>query len=208
MNIYNLCADIKDTDAGKPSAFAVQGWCPVEKATVLHDLVELGQPRTIVEIGVFGGRSVIAMAMAAKTYGGTVHAIDPWAKGPCLEGKNSPENDAWWASVDLEAVHQHYLKALEHYDVVGSVRTMRMTDEFAITEFADEQIGMLHVDGNHSEEASMRYVRSWGPKVAKGGIIVMDDINWETQKATVEYLDKNYSALAKYGTWAYYRKDR
>ena len=72
--------------------------------------------------------------------------------------------------------------------------------------FADGSIGLLHVDGNHSAEVSMRYVGQWGPKVAPGGYLVMDDIDWASQAGTVALIEASYEPVRKEASWAIYRK--
>ena len=55
------------------------GWCSIAKGEFLVDLVLKHQPKVIVEIGVWGGRSLIPMASALKSLGeGIAYGIDPW----------------------------------------------------------------------------------------------------------------------------------
>ena len=42
------------------------GWCSVSKAFVLIDLIFQTQAQTIVEVGVWGGKSLVPMALALK----------------------------------------------------------------------------------------------------------------------------------------------
>jgi len=185
----------------------LQGWCPLEKAVALSDLVVEAKPESIVEIGVYGGRSAVPMALAAQTYGGVVHGVDPWSHAAALEGDVGSENAEWWGKLDLEAIYRGFLDGLCRFGVQDTVRVHRMTDTAALPLFADGSIGLLHVDGNHSAEVSMRYVEQWGPKVAPGGYLVMDDIDWATQADTVAFIERTYAPVRKESSWAIYRKE-
>ena len=44
----------------------LEGWCTDNKASILIDLILESKPTIIVEIGVFGGKSLVPMAFALK----------------------------------------------------------------------------------------------------------------------------------------------
>ena len=52
-------------------------------------------------------------------------------------------------------------------------------------------IDILHIDGNHSEEASFFDIVTYYPKVKSGGYIWFDDKNWATTKKAIDYLYEN-----------------
>ena len=181
------------------------GWCPLEKAEYLAALVRVSGARCIVEIGVYGGRSLVPMALAAEAHGGVVHAIDPWEVAASLEGDNGTENDAWWSQLDHEQIYREFLRGVESFGVGDTVRVLRMKDTEALARFPAGSIDLLHVDGNHSAAVSMRYVRQWGPKLVPGGYLVMDDIDWGTQRETVRLLAASYRTVKVEPTWAVYQ---
>jgi len=185
----------------------LQGWCPLEKAEALTRLVLEARPECIVEIGVYGGRSAVPMALAARTYGATVHGVDPWSHAAALEGDVGDENREWWGKLDLEGIYRGFLDGVRRFGVEDTLRVHRMTDTAALPMFADGSIGLLHVDGNHSAEVSMRYVEQWGPKIAPGGHLVMDDIDWQTQAETVAFIERTYAMVRRESSWAIYRKE-
>lgn len=184
---------------------SLPGWCPLDKAEYLAALVRVTGARCIVEIGVYGGRSLVPMALAAETHAGIVHAIDPWDVAASLEGNNGAENDAWWSHLDHEGIYREFLEGVDTFGVRDTVRVLRMKDTEALDRFADGAIDLLHIDGNHSAAVSMRYVRQWGPKLAPGGHLVMDDIDWATQRETVQLLAETYRTVKIAPTWAVYQ---
>jgi predicted O-methyltransferase YrrM len=79
------------------------GWCKPEKADILIDLVAELKPVLAVEIGVYGGASLIPIALAMRDYEcGRVIGIDPWRTEDCLKNMTRPENRKWWSSLNLD----------------------------------------------------------------------------------------------------------
>lgn len=183
------------------------GWCGLEKAEHLALLTLDAHPDLIVEIGVFGGKSLIPLALAAKQYGGKVVGIDPWMAGAALEGTNGEDNDKWWASLDYERVFSTCINDIQRFGVSENVTIMRCMDVDAIRTFLPESIGILHVDGNHSPEVSRRYIEQWGPLVKKGGYLIMDDTDWPSQAETVKLIESRFTLINSFPSWAVYRKE-
>src|ERR1700722_11542692 len=82
----------------------LEGWCSKEKASVLVDIVRAVMPKTIVEVGVFGGKSLIPMAFALKKNGfGNIYGIDPWLNAASIAGMEK-ENLEYWGRLDHEKI--------------------------------------------------------------------------------------------------------
>ncbi len=186
----------------------LHGWATVEKGLALAELVYATRAESSVEIGVFGGRGTISMALGHRAAGrGVVTAIDPWEAGAALEGENSPENDEWWQKIDYEEIFQHFVGALEACGLSGQCRILRKRSHDAVTLFEDESISVLHQDGNHSEKVSCAEVQSWGPKVGPGGYWVADDTDWPTTRRAQEMLlERGFRVIEDRGAWRVYQK--
>ena len=203
----SLKKTIASTRADSCTVYALPGWCTQEKAEALVDLVLQGGPgKLIVEIGVFGGSSFIPLGLAAKEAGSHAVGIDPWDNAVCLEGTNAPENDEWWSKVDLKRMHSIVEGAIILHSLTGHAETMVATDLDAIGRFSNGSIYLLHVDGNHSDQVSRRYIEQWGEKIEDGGYLVMDDIDWPSQAETVKLIEKLYDPVKITPKWAIYRK--
>lgn len=180
----------------------LEGWCSKEKATVLMELIDANKPQIIVEIGVFGGKSLIPMAFALKQNGsGITYGIDPWTPVASVAGLD-PVNGNWWAKVDHEGILQGLRLKIREFDLEKQVKLIRSTSADALP---IHHIDMLHVDGNHSEDASFLDVTKWVPMVRKGGLIILDDITWGatekfpgTTAKAVKWVDDRCTKLAEY----------
>ena len=168
----------------------MEGWCWEEKALALADLIIDTKPIWVVEIGVFGGKSLVPMAMALKENGsGIVCGIDPWKKDAALECAIDPENAKWWQECDLDAILKGCSESIWKHGLDDYTILTRCDAVLSSRTFVDGIVDILHIDGNHSEVVSMRDVTNWLPKVKPGGYIWLDDFHWPTvakAKATLD----------------------
>ena len=166
------------------------GWCSLEKARMLAGLIMREKPKTVVEIGVFGGKSLVPLALAVKQVdeGGMVYAIDPYTPAACAEGHDADDaNHRWWKEVPLAEVFTSLCQHLAQWHLWPWVRLLCAPAQRVCNVFDDTPIDVLHLDGNHSELASCRDVQLYGPRIRTGGWLWFDDTGWETtQKALRE----------------------
>lgn len=168
------------------SMVELEGWCSEQKASTLMELVFMMRPEKVVEIGVFGGKSLVPIAFALKEMDqGAVYGIDPWSAHASSEGMEGVNYD-YWSKVDHEAILQGLKQKIKKFRLEDHIVLIRKSSEEAPL---IEGIDILHIDGNHSEEASFLDVTKWVPLVRRGGIIIFDDINWATTAKAVEWLD-------------------
>lgn len=177
------------------SMLSLEGWCSSYKASLLIDLVLITNPQTIVEIGVFGGKSLIPMAYALRENGtgGKIYGIDPWSATASAQGMDGVNKD-WWSSVNHQKILDGLIQKMHQYGLEDQIQLIRKTSEDADPIM---DIGLLHIDGNHSEESCYLDVVKWVPLVKKGGIIVFDDIFWGTTTKAVQWLNEHCIKLAE-----------
>lgn len=161
-----------------------EGWLTVERAIEMYDLVRQVQPQYAVEIGVFGGRSLIAQAMALKDNGhGKIIGIDPWKKETAVEAQTDEASAAWWRdAVDYYKVHQGCMEAIWRFGLDAFVNIIRSTS----ADCADiiPRCDVMYIDGGHSEASSCLDVQLYLPKLKQNGWLWFDDTDWiSTQKA-------------------------
>jgi predicted O-methyltransferase YrrM len=156
----------------------------------LAQFILSNKPDILVEIGVFGGKSLIPMGIALKHLGkGIAYGIDPWKKEPTLEGEQNVDNRDWWSSVDLHDIHKGAVEGIWNNGLDNHVALIRSTSEACHGLFSN--IDLLHIDGNHSELVSVRDVRLYLPRVAVGGSIWFDDCEWPSTKQAQAILESH-----------------
>lgn len=179
----------------------LDGWCTRPKAAILIDIVTKARPQIIVEIGVWGGKSLVPMAAALKANGeGMIYGIDPWNNIDSLENVTNESNLAYWGYVDHEAVMQQLISKIQHFDLENHIELIRST---SVDAAPIQDIEILHVDGNHSEKTSYFDVTKWVPLMKSGGWIIFDDMTWYengvfTTARAVEWLNTNCIKFAEF----------
>lgn len=186
----------------------LDGWCTVEKGVRLTELIEEANADLSVELGVFAGRSAIAMAIGHQIVGkGHVVAVDAWDVAAALDGANDPKNDEWWAQIDMEAVYHRVVRAVDRLGLAPHCRIVRDYTERAAALLADGSVAILHQDSNHSEKVSVAEIELWTPKLRPGGLWVMDDSNWPTmQRARALLMERGFAVIEDHGSWQVCRK--
>lgn len=190
---------ILQTDKIKQDAFkkmtALEGWCTHSKASILIDIITMTRPKRIVEIGVWGGKSLVPMACALKANNyGKIYGIDPWSSQESAKGQEGA-NQQFWSKVDHISVMQGLQQKIKQFDLNDRIKLIRKTSEDA------EPIGsidILHIDGNHSVEAALIDLNKWVPYVKRGGFIIFDDMYWAGRREPVDWLNENCVKLKEF----------
>lgn len=190
----------------------LEGWCAEDKASVLIDIILKLKPTTIVEIGVFGGKSLVPMACALQVnQGGVIYGIDPWSAEASMEEVHNKDNKHYWSIVDHRGIMNGLMSKIEQLNLTDHIELIESTSENAPLIY---DIDILHVDGNHSDKTSFYDVNKWVPLVRKGGWIIFDDMKWheegvDTTARAVAWLDANCRKFAEFTdvcTWGIWIK--
>jgi len=202
---YEYVVPLEDPALVKKRGFAfmnqLEGWCSREKGSLLMDLVLKVKPEVVVEIGVWGGKSLVPMAAALQgNRMGRIYGIDPWSNIASIEEVLHPDNKAFWGRVDHEAVMQRLVQKIKEFGLQDHITLIQKTSEDAPLIY---DIDILHIDGNHSEKTSYDDVRKWVPLVKSGGWIIFDDMSWYengvfTTAKAVSWLNENCIKLAEF----------
>lgn len=160
-------------------------WCDVAKAQTLAAIVVALRPRLVCEVGVWTGGSMIPMLLALRaveTLEREAHglaarrravAIDAWSAEASCVGQGDADRQ-WWGSVDHDAALHTFLARLDAHEVRQLCDVVRAPSDRATV---PDAIDLLHLDGNHGEQA-VGDVDRFATAVVPGGILVLDDLGW------------------------------
>jgi predicted O-methyltransferase YrrM len=172
----------------------LEGWCSQEKSMLLYTLIREYKPTTAVEIGVYGGSSIIPIAAGLKDNGfGAVYGIETWSGETAIKYRTNIANDFWWMSINLEEIKERFLRFIVDHRLCDAVKLIECSSDVCSTLF--DKIDFLHIDGGHSAFGSTKDVVNYASRVPPGGIIVYDDINWSSTSAGLEVLRDSCSLL-------------
>ena len=127
-------------------------------------LVSELKPKLIVELGTHSGDSYFAFCQTVKEaqLDTTCYAVDTWT-GDVQAG--------WYGPEIYQSVATRNKALYSEFSYL-----LRSTFDNAVSQFSDESIDLLHIDGLHTYEACKHDYETWLPKVKKGGVILFHDI--------------------------------
>ncbi|MEU1902519.1 class I SAM-dependent methyltransferase [Nocardiopsis dassonvillei] len=159
------------------AAEAAKGFMPTDEGTALFETaVAYAQVGPIVEIGTYCGKSTIFLGAAARATGVKVLTVD--------HHRGSEEHQEGWEYHDASLVDEatgrfdtlpHFRRTITEAGLDEEVIALvgRSTDVAAVW---GTPLGMVFIDGGHSEEAAQNDYDGWSPHVAPGGVLVIHDV--------------------------------
>lgn len=190
-------------------------WAALERRCEVAELVYDANPKVVVEIGTFGGAGAlpIAFALRERNNGGKLYCIDPYRIEYATEGEWSANSDWYRNNIDIHDIHKKAMIAFWGHQIDAWLVVIRAASQHCVELFP--AIDVLSIDGNHSEVASLRDAELYVPRVVTGGIVLMDDVDWETragdtvikstQKA-VQFIEAHCDLIKQIGNMGVYRK--
>ncbi|MFE2265721.1 class I SAM-dependent methyltransferase [Streptomyces griseosporeus] len=157
---------------------AAKGFMPVDEGLALYDAAvdagRLGLP--LVEVGTYCGRSTILLADAARAAGVVAVTVD--------HHRGSEEQQPGWEYHDPETVDPEvglmdtlptfrrtlHKAGLEEHVVAVVGRSPQVAKVWAAP------VGLVFVDGGHTDEHATADYEGWAPHVAEGGVLVIHDV--------------------------------
>ncbi len=174
----------------------MDGWTTPERGAEMASRIIETKAKVCVDIGVYAGRSTIAMGFAARELGDSmVYGIDPWKLDYAIEGDNVEENAKWWKeNSNLEEMHRQAMRAVWSHRLDKWITIIRNGSQYVHQLFP--VIDFLNVDGCHTELASCRDVELYLPRLRSGGYLTFDDTAWETTQPALRMVEKECELIA------------
>lgn len=183
------------------------GWAPVNKMLDMSSLVLYTRPKLVVELGVFGGKSLFPMAYAIRSNGiGRIVAVDPYTNEDAIAGVLLTDHQEWWKSVNLYEIKCRVFKDAEKYEIDTVIEWVIETSLKASSRFNLNTIDILHIDANHSEEFALSDVKTYLPLVTQNGYIWLDDTDWPSVQSAIDYISDKCTLIKDYGKFRLYQK--
>ncbi|MFJ8665584.1 class I SAM-dependent methyltransferase [Streptomyces sp. NPDC093600] len=157
---------------------AAKGFMPVREGLALYEAAAeaatLGLP--LLEVGTYCGRSTILLADAARAAGTVVVTVD--------HHRGSEEQQPGWEYHDPTVVDPEiglmdtlpafrrtlHRAGLEEHVIAVVGRSPQVAKVWA------GALGLVFIDGGHTDEHATADFEGWAPKVAAGGLLVIHDV--------------------------------
>lgn len=193
--------------------FDIGGYPTGAKIDLLFDLIVRHNLKNAVEIGVWKGKSLLAIANGMLVTKGKVTGIDPWEFRSCFNeipwDKKLIDHIMYNLVKDQEGLDNIYNKLMEIIKTsnLHMIEIIRDKSENVYKKFEINSVDLLHIDGNHDEEFVCNDIANYFPLVISGGFIVMDDCIWPGVKIAIEkYLLLSCDHIYSDQHFAVYRK--
>lgn len=168
----------------------------------IDDMWDIREISNFVEIGSYAGEST--MMFANKFVDAKIYCIDPW---------NDMDFEAY--KIDKVGVGSYTKPSLvesifdENIKNYNNITKIKLTSEEAASQFEDNSLDMVYIDGIHTVKYIAIDLEKWIPKVKSGGIISGHDFSQRFRKYA-NYI-KNYMGgqpIKVYGdnSWYYIKK--
>lgn len=125
---------------------------------------------------------------------GVIYGIETWSNTIATEYKIGKGHDEWWNKVDFSRIKKQFLDFIIRYNIYRYIKIIEAPSRLVHSVF--QSIDYLHIDGSHSMLHSSEDVILYATKVRNGGIIIMDDVDWETVTPAVTILDSMCSRIS------------
>src|SRR5215469_15932477 len=164
-------------DQYRLAAEAAKGFMPpAEGEALCAAAAAYSQAGPIVEIGTYCGKSTIYLAAAAAHSGQRVITID--------HHRGSEENQPGWEYHDASMVDPDVglLDTLPTFRGTLAASGLEQHVIAIVGRSADvarlwhQPVGMLFIDGGHTEAAATADYEGWAPRVSRGGALVIHDV--------------------------------
>ena len=145
-----------------------------------YDLIANIKPERVVELGTHYGTSLWAFSQAIKDNQLHVelNAVDSW------EGE---EHAGFYGEEVFEKVNT--IKNKFYSDL--KINLIRKIFDEAVSDFQDNSVDVLHIDGLHTYEGVKHDFESWLPKMKEKGIVIFHDIEvWEDDFGVHKFWDE------------------
>ncbi|GAA4893493.1 class I SAM-dependent methyltransferase [Streptomonospora salina] len=159
------------------AAEAAKGFMPTDEGLVLYEAALAAAPLgTVLEIGTYCGKSAVFLGAAARRLGTSVVTVD--------HHRGSEEHQQGWeyhdpGLVDPETGRLDTLSEFRRTVAAAGVEdhVVAMVGRSAdVARLWSGPLGMLFIDGGHTEDAARTDYESWTPHLAPGGTLAIHDV--------------------------------
>lgn len=181
---------------------SLRGWFNDNKRKWYTEKAKNIKDGVIIEIGVFGGVSILSIADICIKNNTKIYGIDPWELLSLYNERPMKDNEL---KNYRETMKGHRLN-LERIIEAQKYEHIELIKGFSVQEankFEDKSVDLVYIDANHSYDSTLADINAWYPKLKKGGILSGDDFTWSgVKKAVCEFCNEhNFKFKSTNDSW-------
>ncbi|MFD4999408.1 class I SAM-dependent methyltransferase [Streptomyces buecherae] len=157
---------------------AAKGFMPLDEGLALYEAAQEAGARglPLLEVGTYCGRSTILLAAAAREAGTVVVTVD--------HHRGSEEQQPGWEYHDPSLVDPRvglmdtlptFRRTLHAAGLEGHVIAV-VGKSPQVAEVWGGRLGLVFIDGGHTDEHASGDYAGWAPHLAQGGLLVIHDV--------------------------------
>lgn len=168
------------------------GWTPITQVVTVLKLIEKRRLGYIVDVSVFGGRSFLPLAFAARRVRGVAVAIDPFYP---IDPNEKFYRD--YAHFDFNKLKNRLKDRVKEYQLQQSVKFIFKDPEFVSMKLP-KGIDLLHITGHTGRFAGFTALRRYNKKVKVGGFLWIEDFSETDFEAIFKETKSKYRIYHKF----------
>ncbi len=180
----------------KHKTYTVKGWFNDQKKNWYIEKCKKIKDGIIVEIGVYGGASILSIADFCAQTNTKIYGIDPWELLNLYNERPMSDHELKTYREVMQG-HRENLEAIisaENYEHIQLIKGFSVEIS---KKFEDGSIDWVYIDANHSYDETIADIKAWYPKVKPGGILSGDDYTWPGVKKAVADFCKEHNLKYK-----------
>jgi beta-1,4-mannosyl-glycoprotein beta-1,4-N-acetylglucosaminyltransferase len=174
-------AVLRDRYVINPQPDLPEGWFDIEDINEMREMInQMPDGGTMIQLGVWAGRSVFCAADIIKKKNIKVIAVDTFT------GSDGDDSYILETSARLN-MEKIFLENAKAFKIADNIQTLKMTTTEAAIKVPDKSADLIFIDANHNYEFVKADIANWKNKVKDGGKLSGHDF-WfmDVQKALFE----------------------
>jgi predicted O-methyltransferase YrrM len=199
-----ICGHIAGTDRKNPGGniytpgqlhkhkgHQLRGWHSAEESKLYNKFISGLKNGIIVEVGVFGGASLLGVISSCQKTNSHIYGIDPWEKIEIANGVPMPKDKKEIYRDSIKDIRLNLEKIIKAENYSNNVTLIRDFSRNAVKKFKNKSVDIVFIDGDHAYNSVYEDLGLWLPKVKPGGIVWGDDFCWGSVKMAVKDFCRN-----------------
>ncbi len=175
-----------------PEAIDLAGWN--SDHPIFDELVDDVQPKVIIEVGTWKGRSCFHFAHATTDLKTEIYCVDTWLGGIDHFLSDKPQDDLRRDALGSPKIYEQFLRNLRDDPAASRIHPVRQTSLNGARALASRGLfaDLIYIDGSHEYDDVYADLCAYAPLVAPNGRIFGDDYGFPgVQVAVHRYAHEN-----------------